>query len=468
MSRKVGQIIARGERRWLVRVYLGRDRETRKRTYYNRTVYGSLRHAQAYLTRRLHERDLSRGVEGLQVTVDEFLDHWLKTAVKPKVRAKTHRDYAAMLRRYIRPAIGARILASLSPLEIQAAYQVMIERKLSARTVRYAHAVLRAAIRQAIRWQLLLNDPTLGVELPREQCREMSVLTTEQARSFLRTASHSPQGCIFAVALTTGMRPSEYLALCWRDIDWDRGTISVVRTLHRNEGQWTFADTKRVRSRRVVKLQMWVLDLLRKLKGGVGETEAACDSVFADLIFTTTRGEPTSEEYLVKKHFKPLLREAGLPNIRLYDLRHTSATLALTVGVAPKVVSEQLGHASAAFTLDTYSHVLPHMQEEAAARMEAALLNGLSFQPISPPKPKTSINDSPGCSVLRAEKGGMAMSRKLGHIIAVRESTWMIRTQWAAILKPSNVTITTVLFTVPCGRPRSFSEAKVEAALMSA
>jgi hypothetical protein len=87
------------------------------------------------------------------------LDHWLKTGVKPKVREKTYSDYAAMLRGYIRPAIGGRILASLSPLEIQAAYQVMIDRKLSARTVRYAHAVLRAAIRQAIRWQLLLNDP---------------------------------------------------------------------------------------------------------------------------------------------------------------------------------------------------------------------------------------------------------------------------------------------------------------------
>src|SRR5260370_18106319 len=96
-----------------------------KRTYHNQTGYGSLRNAQAYLTRRLHERDLSRGVEGLQVTVDEFLDHWLKTAVKPKVRAKTHRDYAAMLRRYIRPAIGATILSSLSPLGIQAPYHVL-------------------------------------------------------------------------------------------------------------------------------------------------------------------------------------------------------------------------------------------------------------------------------------------------------------------------------------------------------
>jgi integrase len=307
MSRKVGQIIARGERRWLVRVYLGRDRETRTRTYHNRTIYGSLRYAQAFLTRKLHERDLSRGVEGLQCTVDEFLDHWLKTAVKPKVRGKTYDDYAAMLRRYIRPAIGARMLSSLSPLEIQAAYQVMIDRKLSARTVRYAHAVLRAAIRQAIRWQLLLADPTQGVQLPSPQCREMSVLTTEQARSFLRAAVHSPQGCLFAVALTTGMRPSEYLALSWRDIDWDRGTGSIVRSLHRHEGQWTFADTKRVRSRRVVKLQTWVIELLRKLKSQADTARETCESAFADLIFTTARDEPINEEYLVKKHFKPLV-----------------------------------------------------------------------------------------------------------------------------------------------------------------
>src|SRR4051794_2036998 len=150
MSRKVGQIIARGERRWLVRVYLGRNRETRKRTYHNRTINGSLRDAQAYLTRRLHQRDLSRGVEGTQVNVDEFLDHWLKTAVKPKVRAKTYSDYVAMLARYIRPVIGTRMLSSLSPLGIQTAYQAMIDRRLSARTVRYAHAVLRSAIRQAI------------------------------------------------------------------------------------------------------------------------------------------------------------------------------------------------------------------------------------------------------------------------------------------------------------------------------
>src|SRR5260370_35048533 len=114
-----------------------------------------------------------------------------------------------MVCRYIRATMGANMLCWLSPLEIQAAYQVMNDRELSPRTVRYAHAVLRAATRQAIRWQLLLNDPTPGVELPREQGREMSVLPTEQARSFLRTTPHSPQACLFALALPTGIRPRE-------------------------------------------------------------------------------------------------------------------------------------------------------------------------------------------------------------------------------------------------------------------
>ena len=197
----------------------------------------------------------------------------------------------------------------------------------------------------------------------------MSVLTTGQARSFLRTASHSPQACLFAVALTTGMRPSEYLALCWRDINWDRGTISVVRTIHKNEGQWTFADTKRARSRRVVRLQMWVLDLLRKLKGGADEAGAARHSLFADLVFTTARGEPINEEYLVKKHFKPLLREAGLPNIRLYDLRHTYASRAVMAGVDLPTRGALLGHTTIQMTM-RYVHPAEEHKREAAKKVE--------------------------------------------------------------------------------------------------
>lgn len=375
MSRKTGQIIARAEHRWLVRVYVGRNRETHKRKYYNKTIYGSLRQAQAHLTKKLHERDLCRGVEGVQVTLNEFLDHWLKTAAKPKLREKTYLDYEAMLRRYIRPHVGTKVMTGLSPLDIQGAYQGMIDRGLSSRTVRYAHAILRSALRQAMRWQLLLNDPTKGVQLPRQQNREMRVLTTEQARAFLRIAVPTPYGCVFAIALTTGMRPSEYLALCWQDIDWEHGTLSIVRTLQRNNGRWCFDEPKRARSRRILKVQSWVLNLLKNMRSTTaGETaKRQCDPQYSGLVFTSAFGEPINEEYLVKNHFKPILSQAGLPDIRLYDLRHTAATLALTLGIAPKVVSEQLGHASAAFTLDTYSHVLPHMQEEAAAKMEAVL-----------------------------------------------------------------------------------------------
>jgi integrase len=132
------------------------------------------------------------------------------------------------------------------------------------------------------------QNPTQGVQLPRQQSREMRVLNTEQARAFLRIAVPTPHGCIFALALTTGMRPSEYLALCWQDIDWEHGTVSVVRTLQRNEGQWRFSETKRVRSRRVVKLQTWVLNLLKELRYEAiqGTHKEERDGAFSELIYS--------------------------------------------------------------------------------------------------------------------------------------------------------------------------------------
>jgi integrase len=173
------------------------------------------------------------------------------------------------------------------------------------------------------------------------------------------------------------MRPSEYLALKWPDIDFNKGTVSVARTLEPIKGGgWQFADTKRPRSRRAVKLQDWVLELLKKQRNGVpAETVGSgAPAAAADLIFTNTNGNALNERNLVLRNFHSVLERAKLPRIRLYDLRHTAATLALVAGVPAKVVSEQLGHASVAFTLDTYSHVLPHMQDMAASQVEALLL----------------------------------------------------------------------------------------------
>jgi integrase len=227
MARKVGQIIARGDRRWLIRVYLGRDRETNRRNYHNRTIHGPMREAQAYLTRKLRERDLGRDLEGAKITLNEYLDRWIQTAVKPRVREKTCQDYEGMLRRYVRPNLGERVLAAMRPLDLQTTYQQMIERGLSARTVRYTHVVLRSALRQAVRWRLLLENPADGLKVPQQPKGEIRVLALEQAQIFLRSALGTPYGPVLALALTTGMRPSEYLGLRWQDVDLTRQTVSM-------------------------------------------------------------------------------------------------------------------------------------------------------------------------------------------------------------------------------------------------
>ena len=380
LARKTGQIVGRGRHRWLVRVFLGRERETRKRRYHNRTVRGPVRNAQHYLNKVLREHDLGRQLDGAHVTLNEYLGRWLITAAKPRLREKSYRSYVSLLRRYVRPILGERMLSAISPLDVQAVYHRLVERGLSARTVRYTHSVLRSAMRQAIRWRLLAEDPTNGAQLPRQRRREMRVLTAEQSRLFLDAAMKTPYGPVFAVALTTAARPSEYLALKWHDINWESGTVSIARTLEKVRGGWRFAETKRARSRRVIKLQEWVLELLKRLLAKTKPKPVWSSwPAAAELIFTTPSGRPIHVNKLAKK-FKLILDDAGLTTIRLYDLRHTGATLALAAGVPPKVVSEQLGHASSAFTLDVYSHVLPHMQEEAAAKVEA-VLTGRSLTP---------------------------------------------------------------------------------------
>src|SRR4029077_16083402 len=124
----------------------GRDHQTKKRNYPTRTIHGIMREAQAYLTRKLRERDLGRDLEGARITLNEYLDRWLGTAVGPRVRPKTFQDYQGMLDRYVRPFLGERILAALRPLDLQAMYQHMTERGLSARTIRYAHVLMKGAM----------------------------------------------------------------------------------------------------------------------------------------------------------------------------------------------------------------------------------------------------------------------------------------------------------------------------------
>jgi integrase len=379
-----GQLIQRGERTWLVRVFIGRDSQTGKRRYHNHTVNGNKKDAQKYLNGVLRELDVGTFVEPSTTTVSEYLDRWLEAAAKPRLAELTFQHYEDLLRRYVRPAIGEAKLGSIRPLDVQGLYSGMLEANLSARVVRYTHAVLNSAFRQAVKWRLMPQNPAAMVELPKKDRKEMQALTPEQATAFLQAASDDRFRVLFNFALVTGMRPSEYLGLQWPDIDFETGVVAVVRTLtwtHR--GRWYYGEPKTSRSRRSIPLPSAMLALLKGHKREQGAEKLAAGAAYQSLglVFCGREGQPIMPHNLIVRHFKPTLKRAGLPkSMRLYDLRHSCATLLLAGNENPKVVSERLGHASITLTLDTYSHVLPSMQQAASDKLEKMLFSKTGTQ----------------------------------------------------------------------------------------
>jgi integrase len=213
------------------------------------------------------------------------------------------------------------------------------------------------------------------VKPPRQVRKEMQALSPEEASRFLAAASKDKWSVLFALALTTGMRPEEYLGLQWKDVDLEKGTLVVQHTLiwRRKGGGWYFSEPKTSRSRRTIPLPTSVSVNLREHKRHQAEQRLRTGPKYQnnDLVFATAEGGPLMPRNLLSRHFKPILKVAGLPKkVRLYDLRHSCATLLLASGENPKVVSERLGHAGIAMTLDVYSHVLPSMQQAAAEKLE--------------------------------------------------------------------------------------------------
>ncbi|MGH9822448.1 MAG: tyrosine-type recombinase/integrase, partial [Blastocatellia bacterium] len=350
-------------------------------------------------------------LEGGRTTLHDYLSRWLRDSVKSRVAPRTYADYTELLQRYITgmaldidradeqssrnregaaqddesqsdsqpiTEIGRKNLSDIRPLEIQALYSKMQERGLSARTVRYTHAVLSSALKQAVKWGLLPKNPAAFVDLPKSKQKEMKALSPEEAARFITAAAEDPQGLIFNLALSTGMRPEEYLALQWKDIDFERNVLAVRRTIcwRRSGGGWYFGEPKTARSRRSIPLPGSIVTRLgeHKRKQEKAKRKSGTTRQDIDLLFTTSDGGPLLDRNLSRRNFKAILKRAGLPaSLRLYDLRHSCATLLLTEGTNPKVVAERLGHASTTMTMDIYSHVLPSLQEEATKKLEDLL-----------------------------------------------------------------------------------------------
>ena len=375
-----GQIIKRGDRTWLVRIFMGRDAKG-KQVFHHKTIHGTKKDAEQYRNKAVREKDLGTFIEPSPITVDDYMKRWLETAARPRLRDNTYREYEGLLCRYVSPTLGGKRLSDVRPLDIQSLYTTMFEKNLSARTVRFTHSVLSSAFKQAVRWRMLLQNPCGSVELPRKVSQEMQSLTPIEAARFLAEAASDRWVALFVLALASGLRPSEYFGLKWSDVDLEQGLVTVQRSLiwrSYKSGDWYFGEPKTPRSRRRIPLPNSVVRALIQHKRRQAEERLKEGAAYKnlDLIFATSEGQPLIRLNVIQKHFKPILERAKLPaTLRLYDLRHTCATLLLAANENPKVVSERLGHSSITLTMDVYSHVLPDMQQGASDKLERILFS---------------------------------------------------------------------------------------------
>lgn len=271
-----------------------------------------------------------------------------------------------------------RRLAELDRGHLDRLYHQRLAAGLSPTTVRHVQAILHRVLEQAVRWGVVARNVADLVDPPRRAQRDMRPLDAVQVRRLLDAAHGDRLEAIFVLAVTTGMRRGELLALRWRGVDLDGASLSVTGTLHQTPSGLVVAEPKTPRSRRRIDLTPTAVAALRRHRTAQLEERLLAGSLWQEggFVFTNVVGRAVDPGNLLLRAFAPLLTRAGLPRMRFHDLRHTAATLMLTRGVHPKIVSEMLGHATIAITLDTYSHVLPTMQQAAARAMEDVLTGG--------------------------------------------------------------------------------------------
>jgi integrase len=312
--------------------------------------------------------------EANKMTVEEHLTRWLET-VKQVKKVGTYTRYAHVLNHHVIPTLGRTRLAKLSPPEIQTLYATKLEKGLSSTTVLLIHNVLHRALKQAVRWNLIVRNPTEFVDPPQEATREYKTWDKQQLAAFLAASDKHVWFALWRLAALTGMRRGEVLGLMWSDLDFERGLLSVKRTLSRGVGgAYSLGTPKTAHGRRSLVLPKSVLDSLHKHRRMQLEERLAMGETYQDnnFVFASAIGEPLHPN-TIGYNFSKIIAAANLPRIRFHDLRHTSATLMLLNGEHPKIVQERLGHADVSITLNRYSHVTMSMQKEAADRLDALL-----------------------------------------------------------------------------------------------
>lgn len=371
-----GTITHRSDGRWVAAVSLGwttgpDGKSKRKRKY----LYGATRREVAEkLKVVLREQQQGLPVATERQTMAQFLDKWLADVVKPSVRPKTYASYAQIVRIHLTPALGRHQLSKLTPDQVQSMMNDKLASGLSPRTVQYIRAVLRQALNQALRWGVVARNVATLVDPPKTRRHDIAFLTPDQARSFLATVRGDRLEALYTVAVALGIRQGESLGLRWQDVDFDAGTLTVRYALQRVDGALRLVEPKSAESRRTVVMPTSVAAALMAHRDRLSFEKAAAGPRWVDsgLVFTTPKGTPLDARN-VTRHFKARLADAGLPDMRWHDLRHTCASLLLAQGVPARTVMEVLGHSQISLTMNTYAHVMPEMKRDAAAAIDRLL-----------------------------------------------------------------------------------------------
>jgi integrase len=363
----------------------GTLKETEERRRETKAGFATQKECQAAMNKLLVAVGEQSYTVPTKASVKEYLTKEWLPAVKAAIRPSTYNSYVQHVECHIAPHIGSVKLAKLTGSQVNALYAKLAEtgrkdgkRGLSPMTIHHVHSCLHKACRDAVRWGHISRNPLDAADPPRKKgdgTREMQTWTKEQLKAFLASVADERLSPLWHTIAMTGMRRGEALGLRWSDVDLENGRLSVRRALVPTNREVVVSEPKTVKGRRVIALDPTTVEALkaqaaRQLDEQNDWGEAWIDS---GLVFTQENGAALDPES-VTRYFRRAVKLSLLPSIRLHDLRHTHATLALQAGIHPKVVSERLGHATVSITLDTYSHAIPAMQEEAAS-----LIAGLVF-----------------------------------------------------------------------------------------
>ena len=385
-----GSIQKRSKYSWRLVYDVGRDHSGNRRQKAV-TFKGSKREAEKELARLITEFENGGFVEPHKLTVADFLEYWLKSHAAARVSAKTLERYTEICRKHLIPALGSHLLTKLNSMHIQEYYAIAEKSGrltgggggLSARTILHHHRVLRRALKQAATATppLIKINPTDGVAAPTPSAHDITVLDEDETAILLESARGHTLFIPIFVAATTGLRRGEVLALRWRDVDLERGSLSVVHSLEQTKEGLRFKPPKTKKSRRAVTLPPIAVEALQqhkaeqarvRLKLGLGRDDNG-------LVCSRYDGAPRSPRAF-SKEFDRFIRKLEITRVTFHELRHSHATQLLEAGIHPKVVQERLGHSTIATTMDLYSHVTATMQENAAACVDVALRAAFSKQ----------------------------------------------------------------------------------------